>query len=278
MNPSQIVRVLASVRVPSSHGPQIDYEIVQAVVRTDTEPPLTRETVLVRLVVGDAPRNDRPAEILIEDLPAVQAHWTRFVQDVLWRRAQAGDKGAQEALQKAEAAPPKIPDTTPVPQISASGGRFGRSTGDLPFIPVKKEKKRSEPLISAGPRGKTLPAPTFEEAAFEEPKVPAVPEHYEVIPFNLSSPPSADGLMKPIQARPNHLLVVSPAALAPKVETYLQGVRAGVVEGPPSEFTPIVVRRSASGSVTNKKLRAQLALGIAQMLGTLDRVLWITAE
>src|SRR5207247_882022 len=98
------------------------------------------------------------------------------------------------------------------------------------------------------------------------------------IRFNLSAPPTADGLMKPIQARPNHLLVVAPMAIASKVEEYLRGVRAGSVQGPPVDFTPIIIRRSATGSVTNKKLRAQVTMGIAQMLGTLDRVLWIAAE
>jgi hypothetical protein len=277
VNPSQIVRTLASVRIPSSYGPEIDYEIVQAVVRSDADPHLTREAVLFRIVVGDQPRNDRAAEILVQDLPAVQAHWTRFVQDVLWRRAQAGDPGAQTALKTAP--PPPAPPPPEIPQISASGGRFGRSTGEAPFIPAKKEKKRSEPFISAGPRGKALPAPPpYEEAAFEEPKVPVVPEHVEVIRFNLSSPPGADGLMKPIQAKPNHLLIVTPMALAPKVLEYVEAVRSGKAQGPPTEFTPIFVRRSASGSVTNKKLRSQVAVGIAQMLGTLDRILWITAE
>jgi hypothetical protein len=242
VNPLQVVRVTASVRLPSGHGPDVDYEIVQAVVRAGTE---TKEAVFLRLVVGDVPQHDRVAEVLVQDLAAVQAQWTRFVQDVLWRRG--------------EGAP-----ATPV--ISASGGRFGGAVGDVPVIPAKKEKKRTEPP----------PQASFEEAAFEAPKTSATPEQNFVIGFNVSAAPTADGLMQAIQSRPKQLVVVAPMVLVPKVQEYLKGLKGGSVQGDPTDFTPVPIRRDPS--MTSKKLRAQVAGGIAQVIGNLDAVLWVTPE
>lgn len=242
MNPPQVIRVTASVRLPSGHGPDVDYEIVQAVVRSG---PDTKEAVFLRLVVGDVPQHDRVAEVLVQDLAAVQAQWTRFVQDVLWRRGEG---------------------TPASPAISASGGRFGNVATDVPVIPARKEKKRSEPP----------PAASFEEAAFEAPKKQEATDQNFVIGFNISAAPTADGLMQAIQARPKHLVVVAPMALVPKVQEYLKGLKEGTFQGDPEEFTPVPVRRSSA--TTSKKLRAQVAGGIAQVIGNLNSVLWVTPE
>ncbi len=233
---------MASVRLPSGHGPDVDYEIVQAVVRAGAD---TKEAVFLRLVVGDVPQHDRVAEVLVQDLAAVQAQWARFVQDVLWRRGE----GAPAA-----------------PAISASGGRFGQALSEVPVIPMKKEKKRTE----------APPAPVFEEATFEAPKKPEAADQNFVIGFNLSAAPTAEGLMQAIQARPKHLVVVAPMALVPKVQEYLKGIKAGTVQGDPEEFRPVPIHRAAA--TTSKKLRAQVAGGIAQVIGNLDAVLWVTPE
>jgi len=235
---------MASVRLPSGHGPDVDYEIVQAVVRAGTD---TREAVFLRLVVEDVPQHDRVAEVLVQDLAAVQAQWARFVQDVLWRRGEG---------------------TPASPAISASGGRFAQAGGDVPVIPAKKEKMRTEPPPA--------PAPAYEEAAFEAPKETAAPDQNFVIGFTLAAAPTADGLMQAIQTRPKHLVVVAPMALVPKVQEYLKGLKAGTVQGEPEEFTPVPIHRAAA--TPSKKLRAQVAGGIAQVIGNLDAVLWVTPE
>lgn len=244
MDPLQIVRVMASVRMPSGHGPDVDYEIVQAVVRAGAE---TKEAVFLRLVVADVPQHDRVTEVLVQDLAAVQAQWARFVQDVLWRRGEG---------------------TPASPTISASGGRHGNASSDVPVIPARKERIRTETPPAA--------APAFEEAAFEAPQKQAAPDPDFIIGFNLSAAPTADGLMKAIQARPKHLVIVAPMALVPKVQEYLKGVKTGTVQGEPEEFTPVPIRRAAA--TPSKKLRAQVAGGIAQVIGNLDSVLWVTPE
>lgn len=232
---------MASLRLPSGHGPDVDYEIVHAVVRAGTE---TKEAVFLRFVVGDIPQHDRVAEILVQDLAAVQARWARFVQELLWQRGEG---------------------TPASPAISASGGRYGNAPSDVPVIPAKKEKKHTE-----------SPPAAFEEAAFEAPGKQAAPDPNFIIGFNLSAAPTADGLMQAIQARPKHLVVVAPMALVPKVQEYLKGVKAGTVQGEPEEFKPVPIRRAAA--TPSKKLRAQVAGGIAQVIGNLDSVLWVTPE
>ncbi|HXX92628.1 MAG TPA: hypothetical protein VEN81_03285, partial [Planctomycetota bacterium] len=127
MKPPTLVRVLASVRVPSGHGPDVDYELVHAVVASAEDPDTTHESVFLRLVSGDTPRNDLVAEVLAGDLPSVNAEWTRFVSDVLRRRARAGDSQAQAALdrdRRAALPPAGAAEGSPV-IVSASGGRFG---------------------------------------------------------------------------------------------------------------------------------------------------------
>ena len=71
MTPLHVVRVLASVRIPSGHGPNVDYEIVEALVSSDPDGRITYESVFLRLVVGNTPVDNRIPEVLIKDLPAV---------------------------------------------------------------------------------------------------------------------------------------------------------------------------------------------------------------
>jgi hypothetical protein len=291
VNPPLSLRVMASVRIPSSHGPDTDYEIVQASVSSG--PGAAREAVFIRLVVADVPQGDRVAHILIQDLPAVQLQWTRFVQDVLWRRAQAGDPAAKAALERMSSGSP-APAAPAIPVISASGGRFGHgSPSDVPEIQVKKEKKRT-PLTGEPPRPPPPPAPPPAprvererdpfEVAFEEVGdgsasparggKPGGPRH-ELIGFNISSPPTVDRLLRVIEARPQDGLVVAAMSLVPKVEEFLRRLQAGTAKGRPTEFVPIVLRRGGSGAPAQKKLKAELTVGLTRILSSLDSVLWI---
>ncbi len=266
--PLRPVRVLASVRVPSSHGPDVDYEIVHVMVRAATGE--TREAVVLRLNVGDAPRDDLPPEILLEDLPAVHAQWTRFVTDVLCRRAEAGDRDAQAALEKVRRQGPP-PAAGPPPAetpfiIAASGGRFGA------------RDKAASASVSPGPRKSAAPsAPPAPPA--EEPRKPRVPDDCQVIGFNLSTPPTADGILRALQAQPESLVVVAPMAVAKKAEDFIRDLKSGAAWGNPTSFSPLVVRRGSSRNpVAVKKLRAELAGAIARMLGDPNSALWILPE
>jgi len=294
--PPHVVRVLASARIPSSYGPDVDYELVHAVVSSGADHTVTHESVLIRLVVGNTAQNNRAAEVLVQDLPAVQAQWVRFVQDVLWRRAQGGDTEARAELDKMAALlRPPAPSTPPPasPAISASGGRYGRTDPTAPDIPIFKEKKKGQapppeaPIIPGvtaaglGQRkyfGKIIDAPGPEEPAPERETKARTPDKYQVIAFSLSSPPTADGLMKTIQSLTDHLIVVAPMSHAERVEDFIKGMKGGTVKGRPTEFNPIVIRRTAGEPVTNKKLRAEVAGGIARMLGDTGAVLWIMPE
>jgi hypothetical protein len=274
VTPPHVVRVLASVRVPSGHGPDVDYEIVHAIVSSGPDARVTHESVLLRLAVGPSAKNDRAAEVLVQDLPAVSAQWTRFVTDVLWRRAQAGDADAQAALEKLQkqAAPPPMygvpAAAAPAPiVISASGGRFG----------PKGANPDAAPIISMGSKKASAPA-SPPPAAAEEARRPVVPDQYQVIGFNLSAPPTADGLMRPIQAHPDQLIIVAPMAVARKAEDFVRELKAGSAKGRPTTFAPIVIRRRDGGPVPHKKLRAELAGGIARMLGDPNSALWILPE
>jgi len=211
--------------------------------------------------------------VLARDLPALHAEWTRFVTDVLWRRAESGDKEAEQALQriKKEGAPPPAAPAAPAAphdaedfHISASGGRFGVRT-------------KMGPEISAGPRkavGAPPPAP-----APEEPKKPRLPDEIQVVGFTLSTPPSADGLLKLLQSQPKHLIVVAPAPVAKRAEDFIADLKSGAVKGAPTTFSPIVIRRGAAkGATQAKKLRGELAAGIARLLGDLNSALWILPE
>lgn len=323
MIPPHIVRVLASVRIPSGHGPDVDYELVHAIVSSGAGHKDQHESVLLRIVVGNAPKNDRSAEILVQDLPAVLAQWERFVTDVLWRRAEAGDTAARAALERIEKSNAPAPIQYVAPPggasspivISASGGRFGHQVAPPPAIPVKKEKKVGEtapeapiiPSVSSSPADArkvfgqlmqesaptaTVPeTPRPSDSPFATPRPSAsplggetrsrqfVPDRYQVIGFNLSSPPTADGLMRPLQAATDHLIVVAPMTVAKKAEDFIKELKAGTVRGRPKDFEPIVVRRSLpDGPIPSKKLRAELAGGIARLLGDPNSALWILPE
>jgi hypothetical protein len=277
MNPPRIVRILASVRVPSGHGPDVDYEMVHALVAPPADPTTTHESVFLRLVAGDTTRNDLVAEILARDLPTVNTEWSRFVSDVLRRRAKAGDPEAQAAVEREQRmVAPRVPSTPegPAVVVSASGGRFGART------------KLSEPGpaeapsgVSMGPKKAPGPAPIPEAPAPEAPKKPILPDEIQVIGFTLSAPPTAEGLLGTLQKQPRHLVVVAPSSVARLAEDFIRDLRSGAVRGQPTTFTPIIVRRtSPKGPVPNKKLRAELAASIARLLGDLNSALWILPE
>jgi hypothetical protein len=245
--------------------------MVHAIVGSDLEPAAHRESVILRMASVEGPRHDLPVEVLARDLPALNSQWMRFVSDVLWRRAESGDKEAELALQrihKETPGSPSVPQEMQGPVISASGGRFG------PRI------KASAPEISMGPRKAVSPPPPPATAApAEEVKKPRIPEEIQVIGFNLSNPPNADGLLKVLQSQPNHLVVVAPAAVARRAEDFIADLKSGAISGAPTTFSPIVLRRaSMKGATTSKKLRAELAAGIARLLGDLNSALWIMPE
>jgi hypothetical protein len=64
--------------------------------------------------------------------------------------------------------------------------------------------------------------------------------------------------------------------IAGKVEEFVEALKSGKVKGRPTTFNPIVIRREHGGPTANKKMRADLAGGIARMLGDPSSVLWIT--
>jgi len=277
----RIVRILASVRLPSSYGPGVEYEMLHAVIRPDTESPATIETVVLRWSGEEGMYRGGAPEILMQDLPAVHAQWIRFVTDVLWRRAQAGDTTAQAALDKIEkhGAPAASEAQTAPIVISASGGRFGpraKMPAPLPPAPV--------PAVAAGPKKAAArpeepvakPAPPAAVPSAPPAPAPRVPRHHQVIAFNLSTPPNAEGLLGHIAAHPQELIAVAPVSIASKVETYLHQLKSGKATGPPSSFSPIVVRYPTNFSA--KKLRAELATAVIRMLGEMNTSLWIIPE
>lgn len=269
LTPPRIVRILASVRIPSTHGPDLDYELIHAVIADPDGGGGTHESVLLRMASGEAARNDLAPEILTKDLPAVHAEWSRFLSDVLSRRAEAGDAEARAALdrlQKPAAARPAAAPEHPEFSISASGGRFGLRT------------KTSEPMAPMGPRKGAAPPPPPAPPP-DEPKKPKIPDEIQVIGFNLSAPPSADGLMKALEAQPRHLIVVAPAIVATRAEDFIRDLKSGAIHGAPTTFSPIVIRRtSTKGATAAKKLKAELAAGISRLLGDMNSALWIMPE
>jgi hypothetical protein len=260
--PPRVVRILASVRVPSGHGQDVDYEIVHALVRPGNDPNATRESILLRLASGETPLTDRPVEILAQDLPAVHAEWNRFVSSVLARRADSGDPAARAALQKLEKA--DEPEEQIV--ISASGGRFG-----------PKGKAPDAPIFSAGPRKAAAPPPP-QPAPEPAPSKPSFPEDIQVVAFPISSPPGADDLVRLAAAQPKQLVIVAPEPVAHRVRKFVEDMKRGV-QGPPTTFTPVVLRRTLQGRpVVHKALRGQIAAGLARILGDMNSALWILPE
>lgn len=85
------MKVLASVRVRSSHGPETDYELLHVDIDG-------RQAVVVRLIRGE---EIFPAEIHVDDLPSFGAEWDRFVKEVQRRRG-----GAPISIERK---PPEVP-------------------------------------------------------------------------------------------------------------------------------------------------------------------------
>lgn len=285
MSARRIVRILASVRIPSGHGPDLDYEIVHAMVASEGEGAAAHESVILRFAEGQEALNDVAPEILSSDLPALHAEWTRFVTDVLRRRAQAGDKDAQTAYEKMQrqTAPPSraaahgvVSEESPV-VISASGGRFGVRTKM-----TETPKPETAAIVSMGPRrasarvvelsGSGAPPPPPPP----EPPKPVIPSQVEIVDFGLSNPPTVEGLMRLLQAKPEHLIVVAPLAVAKRVEDFIRDTRSGAIKGRPTTFSPIVIHRGGKLSpAAQKKLQTEIAGGIPVLIGDMNSALWI---
>jgi hypothetical protein len=257
VSPSRILRVLASLRIRTPQG--TEYEFVHAEVRPGPEPGSTEEAVLLRRGDGAG------GEIRLQDLHAVQPAWSRFVADVLQRRAEAGDAAAREALGRIDAA-----SASPAFRISASGGRHG-SRGRVSGAP----DPAPPPAISAGPRrriGPPLGGPA-------EPAAPSEPESWHVLRFSISDPPDAEEVLAFAKARPRGLIAVAPAPLAGKAEAFVSDLKEGRASGLPDAFRALVIERRVNGRpVTHKQLQAEIAGALVRASGDLSSVLWILPE
>ncbi len=240
MSGFKILRVLASVRVPSRRG-GADYEITHAEIQRSG--PVEQVVFL---------RQGEDGLIAVEDLAAVHSEWARFVADVLRRHPELG------SLDPAPAGP----------AIAASGGRHGvRGRMSLPG------EAGPEIQISMGPRRRIGPAP---DAA---PAGPAAPESWHVLRFAISDPPSADEIVEAAKAHPRGLVVVAPAPVAARAEAFVSGLKNGSESGLPTSFSALVIERRVSGRpVTHKQLRAELAGALIRISGDLNSVVWILPE
>jgi hypothetical protein len=272
MNQPRIVRILASVRLASGRSPGHDYELVHAVVRSSPDSEETRESVLLRRVRDGSSLEEHALEIDVQDLAGFHSNWTRFLTDVLWRRAEAGDDDSHAALKKIQssgAPAPAAPPAQAPPVISASGGRFGdrAKKSELVFQSSMGSKK-----ASGSPPAPTQPSPLSPE----KPDAFAIPEDFQVVGFNLSSPPTVDGILRLLEAQPGCLVVVAQKTVAERAEEYIRRRQSGVVKGEPDSFSPIVVERTKQRiPAAQKKFRSSLAGGLARAAGDLNSAVWI---
>lgn len=130
MSGPEIVRILASARIPSSAGAAFDYELLHAEIRRPGSA-APEAAVLLLQAEGRGPAMIRPG-----DLEAVSAEWSRFT-------ASLRERGG-------------------APALSASGGRFGARgrlslpASDAPFISAGP-RKRIGPVPDAAPQGPAAP-------------------------------------------------------------------------------------------------------------------------
>jgi hypothetical protein len=271
MNQPRIVRILASVRLASGRSPGHDYELVHAVLKPSPDSEETRESVLLRRVGDGSLADEHALEIDVKDLAGFQSNFTRFVTDLLWRRAEAGDDDSHAALKKIQASNGPAPAAPPAegpPVISASGGRFGdrAKKSELVFQSSMGSKKASGP-----PPG----SPQAPSLVPEKPDAFAIPEDFQVVGFNLSSPPTVEGILRLLEAQPGFLVVVAQKAVAERAEEYIRRRQSGAV-GEPDSFSPIVVERTKQRiPAAQKQFRSSLAGGIARAVGDLNSAVWI---
>lgn len=245
MSGFRILKVQASIRVPSRRAGSADYEILHATIQRYETPSVMEEVVFLRQGEG-APS----CLIALEDLTVVQAEWTRFVSDVLRRHPELG--GSEK---------PAAPGS---PEISVSGGRHGvRGRMSLP----------GEPVISMGPKRRIGPPPD------SPPAPPAGPETWHVLRFAISDPPSADDIVEAAKAHPRGLVVVAPAPVSARAEAFVSALKSGTESGLPTTFNALVIERRVAGRpVTHKQLRAEVAGALIRTSGDLNSVVWILPE
>jgi hypothetical protein len=115
----------------------------------------------------------------------------------------------------------------------------------------------------------------------DQPKERPLDETYHIISYNLSSPPSADALMRQIDEVPELLVVIARFDLVHKVEDYLlKAAEAGGRAVPTNDFVTVVINREHKrrNPAAMAKTRAALAGGLQRMLGLPKAVMWIPPE
>jgi hypothetical protein len=145
---------------------------------------------------------------------------------------------------------------------------------------------------STGPATRSYPLQgmgTPPGVGFNERDVPAVREiqrggaegrPFEIISYNLSSPPSTDAILRVADGAPSKLVVVARFDLVRKVEDYLtKATEAGGKALSTNEFVTIVVDRDKrKGPSGSSKMKAAIASGLQRMLGMPKAVLWIPPD
>jgi hypothetical protein len=287
-----VERVYTSERLGSSHGPDIFYEFVYGRVSLGPGHP-GNDVVLIRMVYGQTAEDAAPAEIHVKDLTEVQERFNDFMDRVRKKI----DPAAQPYAGAAPTGAAPGSDTASLGRYAPDAPRkkHGQPT-PAPFAISSGPKKMSlegAPAISSGPKKGSLgpadaetPSPHYGPlqglgappgAGMEPAQRDA--KSYEIISYNLSSPPSPDSLVRTIEGAPAKLVVVARFDLVRKVEDYLKkATEAGGRALPTSDFSTIVVDREKRKPGSTGKLKAALAGGLARMLGTPKAVLWIPPE
>lgn len=71
-------QIIASRRFPSSHGRNIEYELLHCVANWEQDHSHPVEVVLIRMVYDGRPHHKMAPEILIQDLERFQIEWANF--------------------------------------------------------------------------------------------------------------------------------------------------------------------------------------------------------
>lgn len=75
--------IISSLRIPSGHGPNIQYELLHCIVNWQPDYSSPVEAVLVRMVYDGVPNHGMPAEIPMRDLETFQREWNNFAAAAL---------------------------------------------------------------------------------------------------------------------------------------------------------------------------------------------------
>ncbi len=291
-----VERIYMSERLGTSHGPDIFYEFVFG--RVSLGPGHAgSDVVLIRMVYGQQVEDASPAEIHIKDLTEVQERFNDFMDRVRKKIDPAATAyrpgpglvaptpappGTEPMGRYAPGAPRKAPtgappgQQTPAPFVISMGPKKGSGNVGV-GSPSTGPATRSYPLQGMGtPPGTGIshdpPSRQGAAAGSDRP--------FEIISYNLSSPPSTDAILRVSDNAPAKLVVVARFDLVRKVEDYLtKATAAGGKALQTNEFVTIVVDRDKrKGSGGASKMKAAIASGLQRMLGMPKAVLWIPPE